>query len=324
DNILTGNSGHGLYLASGQLSEIYNNNFYDNGVNAYSANSANAFNSTFLIGGNYWSDYAGVDLYGGPHQNETGSDGIGDTPYFIDEDNQDNYPLMGMFYDFSLWFGMTAICNSTIYDFHAGYRITKEGLKSSIDFNVVGPRDTTGFCRIIIPRDFMEGPYTVLVHNEEVDATELPISNSTHAFLYFNYPNFAHIKITESPPTPPVVKATIDVDPDALNLKGKGKWISAYIELPEDYDIRGIDRTTVTLNDTIPVDPFWVDKPLESVIGDYDNDGITDLMVKFDRQVLIKYIRTEGITETEVTLAITGKATGKSFEATDTIKVIGQ
>jgi len=45
-------------------------------------------------GGNYWSNYTGVDFYKGPYQNITGSDGIGDTPYTIDLNNTDNYPFI--------------------------------------------------------------------------------------------------------------------------------------------------------------------------------------------------------------------------------------
>jgi len=38
--------------------------------------------------GNYWSDYTGAD---------SNRDGIGDTPYVIDDDNFDSYPLMAAY-----------------------------------------------------------------------------------------------------------------------------------------------------------------------------------------------------------------------------------
>jgi len=58
------------------------------------AGYANVWDYGYPSGGNYWSEYPGVDLYSGPFQNETGSDGIGDTPLFISTGNIDNYPLM--------------------------------------------------------------------------------------------------------------------------------------------------------------------------------------------------------------------------------------
>jgi hypothetical protein len=72
---------------------ICHNNFIDNYQQAYS-DSMNIWDDGYPSGGNYWSDYAGVDLCTGPWQNLTGSDGIGDTPYAIDSSNLDNYPLI--------------------------------------------------------------------------------------------------------------------------------------------------------------------------------------------------------------------------------------
>jgi nitrous oxidase accessory protein NosD len=57
----------------------------------------NTWDDGYPSGGNYWSNYTGIDEYSGPSQNETGSDGIGDTPYVIDENNTDRYPLMAPF-----------------------------------------------------------------------------------------------------------------------------------------------------------------------------------------------------------------------------------
>jgi parallel beta-helix repeat protein len=211
----------GVMLSSSSDNKFYHNNFENNTQQVYFSTPAyaNFWDDGYPSGGNYWSDYE--ERY--PDAEELDGSGIWNTPYVIDENNQDNYSLMN--------------------------------------------------------------PW---------------------------------------PPAPPEIVATADIIPNTLNLKSKGKWITAHIELSDDYNVSAIDRAIVMLNNTIPVDTFWLDKPFESVIGDHDDDGITDLMVKFDRQAVIEYLKTKGITDAEVTLAITGEANGMPFEVTDTIKVIGQ
>ncbi len=55
----------------------------------------NSWDAGYPAGGNYWSSYDGVDRCGGTAQNVcTGPGGIGDTPYEIDANNFDHYPLM--------------------------------------------------------------------------------------------------------------------------------------------------------------------------------------------------------------------------------------
>ena len=96
-NRLTGNkNGIGLSGATGNI--IYHNDFIQNlnDVIVYSEAfvSVNSWDDGYLGGGNYWSDYAGVDSYSGVYQNVTGSDGIGDTPVTINSNNIDRYPPM--------------------------------------------------------------------------------------------------------------------------------------------------------------------------------------------------------------------------------------
>jgi len=79
------NNGCGFYLPSSSNNKIYHNNIVDNTIQVYSFESANTWDDGYPSGGNYWSDYSGQDL------NE---DRIGDTPYVIDQNNQDRYPLM--------------------------------------------------------------------------------------------------------------------------------------------------------------------------------------------------------------------------------------
>jgi len=91
DNIISRNhverAREGLYIVEYSNNNlIYHNNLIDNTKQVYlSFYGINAWDNGYPSGGNYWSDYAGVDSDG---------DGIGDTSYVIDANNQDRYPLM--------------------------------------------------------------------------------------------------------------------------------------------------------------------------------------------------------------------------------------
>jgi len=89
------NNDVGISLYGSNNNTIFHNNFVNNsGQVGYSYLTNNHWDCGYPSGGNYWSDYNGTDYYGGPYQNETGSDGIGDTPYVIDQNNKDKYPLV--------------------------------------------------------------------------------------------------------------------------------------------------------------------------------------------------------------------------------------
>jgi hypothetical protein len=88
-----------------------------------------------------------------------------------------------------------------------------------------------------------------------------------------------------------VVNATIGIDPDTINLKSNGKWITGYIALPG-HNVRQINISTVTVNGIIPAvnDPKYgfVKNP---EIDDRDHDGYPELMVKFNRDDIQKVLR---------------------------------
>jgi parallel beta-helix repeat protein len=93
ENKIQSNS-EGVYAQNSQNNEILHNNFIDNTEQAHAEASANVWDGGYPSGGNYRNDYSGTDHRCGPNQDHSGSDGMGDTPYIIDSNNQDNYPLM--------------------------------------------------------------------------------------------------------------------------------------------------------------------------------------------------------------------------------------
>jgi len=76
---------------------IFHNNLVNNTDQAHDECSNN-WDNGYPSGGNYWNDYTGADNYQGENQDIAGSDGIGDTPYYIPAgSNQDRYPIMSPF-----------------------------------------------------------------------------------------------------------------------------------------------------------------------------------------------------------------------------------
>jgi parallel beta-helix repeat protein len=188
-NDIENNLYSGVSLEGASNSNSYNNRIYNNNFIA-SPNlfwdSGNFWDNSYPSGGNYWSDYAGNDLYRGAHQNETGSDGIGDIAY-----NADRYPLMAPFttFDAGLWneetYSVDLISNSTLSNFRLN--ITQKMLS----FNVTGMEGNAGFCRIIIPNviveDLWQGSFTVLLNGKA-----WPFRNWTDAIYTYIYISYTH------------------------------------------------------------------------------------------------------------------------------------
>jgi parallel beta-helix repeat protein len=212
------NNEFAIVTTSSSNNTAFHNNFINNTHFISSIDSTNYWDNG--MEGNYWSDYNGRD---------EDQDGIGESPYIIDANNQDNHPLMGTFSDFTIiyeeeTYHTFTICNSTIsqFQFNETFRM--------LNFNVTGVNDTAGFCRIMIPEQLTHRPHIVFVDNEQVNATSLPISNVTHTSLYFAYNHTTQeVKILSKPYYELVEKYTTLLE-DYRNLN------STYYQLLTDYE----------------------------------------------------------------------------------------
>jgi hypothetical protein len=170
------NNTNQVYVAANGYSPI---NSWDNGME-----------------GNYWSNYVGVD---------SNLDGIGDTPYVIDANNTDHFPLMGLFSSFSIsqGYSVNIFSNSTITDFNCSSSDRK------ISFNVAGEHGTTGFCELTIPHTLMDvNRIEVVIDNGSTPVLYSNLDlrdNTTHRWIYFSYQHSTHTIVVQEDWTPPTI-----------------------------------------------------------------------------------------------------------------------
>lgn len=124
-----------------------------------------------------------------------------------------------------------------------------------------------------------------------------------------------------------IIEATIDIDPDTLNLSSNDKWVTCYIELRESCDVMDIDGSTVVLNGIAA----YIGKEGWARVGantsnimDHDEDGIPERMVKFNASAVQAWLIDLGLLG-NVELMVSGElVNGTRFEGIDVIRVINQ
>jgi parallel beta-helix repeat protein len=214
NNIINNQRGLSI-LYSGENNAVYHNNFVNNTSQVYLfwLDSVNVWDDGYPSGGNYWSDYTGVDLYSGPYQNITGSDGIGDIPYSFG----DRYPLMNLWPSgpglhelevtlkapTSLWLGNSTLIEATV---------TNRGIndEQNVDFSIyinnIAVNSTTitslkagsSYTINYLWNPTFQGTYNVTTYARPV-LGEILVQNN-------RLTNFATVS---NPPTPPEVQVGV-------------------------------------------------------------------------------------------------------------------
>jgi hypothetical protein len=122
--------------------------------------------------------------------------------------------------------------------------------------------------------------------------------------------DFAFITVVE-PPLP----AAVTIDPGRLRLRGGGKRVVAYLQLPGGERLEDVDRRTILLyakgRARLAV------RPMDAVVADYDADGTPHLAVTFARRE-VEALLTLG----RVELTLVGQIQGRRFEGSRAVRVL--
>lgn len=141
--------------------------------------------------------------------------------------------------------------------------------------------------------------------------TPMDVAIDPYNRLFVASTNNARVEVygLDSFSDPQVIPAVVDIKPDTIKRSSEKKTITAYIEI-RGYPLDRVNPATITANG-VPARPSPV------AIGDYDGDGIPDLMVKFDAQALLATLP-----DGQAIIAVSGEfMDGTAFDGVDKVRV---
>lgn len=145
-------------------------------------------------------------------------------------------------------------------------------------------------------------------HREAIPLVYYSVGDEEQEYLFHNH--HMHVSMNHIYD----ILSDFDLKPDTLRRTSRGKYVTGYLELIEELDVREVDLSTVALI----VDGQTMVPALTSFakIADYNSNGIPDLKLKFERMQLTNAIGTG-----TVEIAIIGSINGLYFQGSDTVKV---
>jgi parallel beta-helix repeat protein len=209
NNITNNDIGAGFKSASNNM--FRGNFFVDNVDQVYDVSesdstitmSTNIWDFSYPVGGNYWSDYTGIDVKSSAGQNQTGSDGIGDTAYIINTKNKDSYPLMP--YGSPLGISIVSPQNKTYTTTDVALDFAVSKTTSWIRYSLDGQANVTITDSITLS-DLAEGAHSVTVYAQGTDGQTV-----TSGTIYFTIAQGAEPAQSEAFPTEIVIIVAVVV-----------------------------------------------------------------------------------------------------------------
>ncbi len=188
-------NGFGIYFADTtcQNNSIYHNNMINNTHQFSLFGGVNFLDEGYPQGGNYWSDYSDVDIYDGPGQNFTGSDGIFDHPYPASPAAADNYPLTNPLTFANVTaegqvFAVDVATNSTILS------VDFSGVARTLSVQVTGNVGQISAARVTIPKILLSSDILadwIITFKGNMNASENPsrfiIDDANNTFIFVTY-----------------------------------------------------------------------------------------------------------------------------------------